>query len=382
MSGDREELEALRRLAELEAKAGGGKPSRKETPTSSPLMDAALAASRGLFTGGPLLGLLGESSRQFDKAMEGAAYSAGGAVTDKAAGITSPETAAKLGYAANVGIQAVPTILGGELAKTMSPAIKPAGRFLMHSAMKPTLEQVRKGRAKPAVETMLREGFNPTAGGVEKMKDTISGLNEQVSSAINKSGATIDTRAVADYVPDAYSRFQFGPRAVQSADDLGRVQAEFLEHPSIGGAREIPVQLAQEMKSGYQRAIGDKGYGDLKTAVTEGEKQIARGLREKIAEAVPAVSEPLKRESDIIRALKIAERRVAVDANKNPIGLGWLASPWMIPFWMWDRSPGAKAMAGRMLYSEQTPATLGRLGGGYYGLLSGQHEPTGVLSER
>jgi hypothetical protein len=50
------------------------------------------------------------------------------------------------------------------------------------------------------------------------------------------------------------------------------------------------------------------------------------------------VQEPLSKEAEIIRALKIAERRAAVDANKNPIGLGWIGQPWMVPFWMWDRS--------------------------------------------
>lgn len=154
-----------------------------------------------------------------------------------------------------------------------------------------------------------------------------------------------------------------GPQAETALQDLGRVQTDFLEHPNILGAREIPVQLAQDMKNGYQRAIGDRGYGELKTATTEGEKQIASGLRQEIGQAVPSVLDPLAREAALINALKLAERRVAVDANKNPIGLGALISqPLALPVWMWDRSPLAKSLTARLLYSGQNtfPALAGQ----------------------
>lgn len=293
------------------------------------------------------------------------AYEAGGWVAEKT-GLPA------LGAAVSVIPDAINMIIGGATAQQAAPLFDASGKFLMRSAMKPTLDQVKRGKASPAVQTMLDEGFNPTAGGVEAMKSRIGDLAEQVQQSIAQSGARIDTHKVADYVPQAYQRFQNGPLALQAIDDLGKVQANFLQHPNIGGARDIPVQLAQDMKSGYQRAIGDKGYGLLKSAETEGEKQVARGLRELIGEAVPAVKDPLKREANLIQALKIAERRVAVDANKNPLGLGWLAQPWMIPFWMWDRSALAKGLTARALYSgqEAIPASVGALGGAAYGQLT------------
>jgi hypothetical protein len=293
-----------------------------------------------------------------------AAYAMGGAITDMT-GLPS------LGAAASVIPDAIQMAFGGAVGKTAAPLLESAGKFFMSSAMKPTLDQVKRGRAAPAIKTMLDEGFNPTAGGVEVMKSTLNDLGSQVRDSISKSGAMIDTRTIADYVPQAYPRFQNGPLAVPAIEDLGKVQANFLDHPNILGAREIPVQLAQDMKTGYQKAIGDKGYDALKTPGTEGEKQIARGLREQIAAAVPAVSSPLARESNIINALKIAERRVAVDANKNPVGLGWLGQPWMIPFWMWDRSALAKSLTARALYSgkEAIPGTIGTAAGALHGVM-------------
>jgi hypothetical protein len=245
----------------------------------------------------------------------------------------------------------------------------------MRSALKPTLDQVRKGRAAPAVETMLKDGegglfsmpgYNPTAGGVEKMKAMVSDLADKVRNEIATSGATIPTRAVADYVPTAYPRFANGPQATQAIQDLGNVQEQFLNHPNVMGAQQIPIQVAQDMKTGYQKAISDKGYGELKNATTEGEKQIARGLRELIGEARPGIKEPLAREASIINALKMAERRVAVDANKNPIGLGWVGQPWMIPFWLWDRSALGKSLVARALSSGNYPALTGATAGARY----------------
>lgn len=307
-------------------------------------------------------------------------YELGGKVTD-ATGLPA------LGALVNVLPDVVQTVLSGNVAAaTTKPVTDWTSRFLMSSALKPTLTEVRKGRAAPAIQTMLKDGkgglfsnpgYNPTAGGVEKMKDAISKLDDVVKNEISTSGAMIATDDVANYAAKAYPRFADGPLAKQAIDDIGKVQQEFIDHPSVMGVKQIPIQQAQQMKSGYQKAIGDKGYGELKTPVTEGEKQIARGLRELIGQARPGVVEPLKRESEIINALKMAERRVAVDANKNPIGLGWLGQPWMIPFWAWDRSALAKGVTARALANGNYPA----LGGAAAGALYGNQEALPALNE-
>lgn len=297
------------------------------------------------------------------------AYEMGGNVTDLT-GLPS------LGAAVSAIPDALQALLSGNItAAATKPITEAASKFLMQSALKPTLDQVKRGRAAPAVQKMLKDGeggllsmpgYNPTPGGVEKMKSTLSALGDTVKQEISNSGAMIPTADVADYATKAYPRFASGPLARQAIDDIGKAQQEFIGHPSVMGAREIPIQQAQDMKTGYQRAIGDKGYDVLKTPGTEAEKQIARGLRELVGQARPGVVEPLKRESEIINALKMAERRVAVDANKNPVGLGWLGSPWMIPFWMWDRSAAAKGMTARALANGNYPALMGTAGGALY----------------
>jgi hypothetical protein len=276
----------------------------------------------------------------------------------------SPAFGSALGTTLGFLPDAIQMATGGEIAKTAgAPMLDAAGKFLMSSALKPGLGAFRKNMAEPGVKTMLDEGMNVTSGGLEKMRGTIGDLAQQVRDSISNSGSMIDVHRVADYAANAYNKFRGGPLANQAIGDIGKAQGELLAIPEIAGAREIPVQLAQESKSSYYRALTDKAYGELGTPTTEAEKQIARGYKELIGQAVPAVTGPLSRESALINALTMAERQVANDARKNPLGLGSLITqPWMVPFWMWDRSPLAKSLTARMLYSgqETLPALTGQ----------------------
>jgi hypothetical protein len=128
---------------------------------------------------------------------------------------------------------------------------------------------------------MLKEGFQPYGWWCGEDEGPIG----RAWRPGQKKEVTQERRSLRlgwrDYVPNAYRGSLTAPLATQAIEDLGKVQTAFLEHPNIMGASEIPIQMAQDMKQGYQRAIGDKGYDVLKTPTTEGEKQIARGLRNK-----------------------------------------------------------------------------------------------------
>ena len=305
--------------------------------------------------------------------MEQAAYKAGEVVNDQAAKVMPIEAAAALGAATNVGVQALPSVVGGPASKMMAGPMKRAGRFLMNSALKPSAKQHATGQAKAAVETMLREGYNPSKAGVEQMQAEIARLNDEIAKSIGGSQATIEKQKVVARLQDLLNKFQM---QVNPASDVNAIKAagdEFMAHPMATGER-IPVQLAQDLKQGTYKALGAKSYGEQKGAATEAQKAIARGLKEEIAAAVPEVQAMNALESELLNARKIAAHRVAMDANKNPLGLGALISqPWMLPVWMWDRSPAAKGLTARALYSgaEQLPAGLATGGALGYGLSEG-----------
>jgi hypothetical protein len=327
----------------------------------------------------PITGIM-KGTETAGKLLDRAAYEGGGRVTDAAAKVgMSPKVAAGAGYAANVGLQTLPMLLGGEVAKGASLAFQAEGKRMMQSALKPTLETLRTGKAGKAIDTMLEEGINVTPGGVDKLQDKISGLNQQIKQLIQNSPATVDKSKVANTLQDALTKFE---KQVTPQSDVAAIQKawdEFLNHPLLVGKQDIPVNLAQELKQGTYRSLGDKSYGELKGADIEAQKTLARGLKEEIAKAVPQVQPLNAEESKLLNALNVAERRVLMDANKNPAGLGWLTTnPAKFVGFMADRSPLFKSLIARMLYSgsEQIPATAARVGIGAFE--AGNNRPASV----
>lgn len=307
----------------------------------------------GMRQGGPLMayaGAMGEFSKPAEQALNRAAYRTGGWATDQAAKYFSPETAAKIGSVTNYLTETAPSLLAGPPVKgATEQAAKGMSRFLMQSALKPSKAEMKSGEGPRAIATALREGINPNEGGVAKLKSALGDVHEEVQGKIAGSTGEVPLDPIGQKYLSQYDRAlsQANPDA-----DLGAVQDvwhQFSSHPAVAGSDSMSVQLAHEMKRGTQRAMRDK-YGEQGNASTEAQKALARYLREGVAEAEPSVVEPLKREADLANALPIVKNRAVMENNKNPIGIGAaLATPWMLPVWMWDRSAVAKAMTARAL---------------------------------
>lgn len=356
------------------------KPAEPKPAAKAPESDTLTNLVRGFGRGG-VMGLgnaaVGEAVKQFDKA----AYDVGGAATDLAAKHMPPEYAAGVGTAANLGVQAIPMMLGGEVAKVAQPAMKGTGRFLMQSALKPTIADLRTGKAAKATETMLREGYSPTRGGVDAMKSAAGKLDDAVTAAISGSPATIDARAAAARAQDVTRRFE---NQVNPSSDVKAIENAINEFLAQHGGK-MPVLQAQKVKQGTYRALGDKSYGEVGSAASEAQKAIARGLKEEISAAVPSVGPLNAQVSELLNAIKVAERRALLDANKNPAGLALLAENPMAGIgFLADRNAAIKGILARMMYSGAGAVpSLGRMGGAVPGMLSGQSPdapPLGILA--
>lgn len=298
-------------------------------------------------------------------------------------------------------------------AAAAAPVLRSGAERTMQSALKPSLKAQQTGKADRAIGTMLDEGINVSPGGMEKVADRITALNDQIKTLIQDSPAKIDKSAVAATLSEKLGQVA---KQVTPKGDLAAIQRawdEFMSHPLLEGNRAplradkerpaiertirktaadqpgpaiantleqvageqpgsftappsmqvpppaptIPVQLAQEMKQGTYRALGDKSYGELKGADIEAQKALARGLKQEIVKAVPAVRELNAQESALLNALSVSERRVMMEANKNPIGLGILSTnPLHLAAWMADRSGLFKSLIARML--NQTSESL------------------------
>ena len=303
-----------------------------------------------------------------------AIYGAGGLTTDAASSLGLPaEVAAAAGYATNLGLQAAATFAGGGQASRVAPVLEGAARARMQSALKPTLPALKSGNAGRAIDTMLEGGYNATKGGVNAMREEIGLINNQIESAIANSSAVIDKNAVAARLQDVLNKFtmQVNPGADRAS--ILKAWDEFINHPSFASTNQIPVQVAQELKRGTYRSL-KSNYGKLGSAEVEAQKSLARGLKEEIASSVPGIEQLNRKESELINALEIANRRALMSGNNNLGGISWLAkNPAAWAAFMADKSPAFQSIVARMLYSgsEAIPVNAARTAIGGAAAVSG-----------
>lgn len=357
--------------------AGYGRLTGKGGDAPEPI--SAFGGSESIKRGLRSLGMPGLSPDNPDPASKlGTAQfdlmSRGGAIPGGFLAALGSMTAEKVGGPEWAGVGAMAPAAAGAGARAAGlPTAQDAGRRLMQSALKPTLNNLRNGNAARAITTMLEEGFNATPGGVAAMRQQIGALNDEISQAIANSPATVNRAEVANSLQPLLQRVA---RQVNPNADIATVQAawhSFMDHPLLQGSPTMPVGLAQTMKQGTYRELGNRNYGEIRGADIEAQKTLARALKDAIAREVPEVTALNARESRLLNAAGIAERRALMDGNKNPAGLGWLAhEPAAAIGFLADRSALAKSLLARGLFS-----------GGRVGALS-QANPVisrGVLAE-
>lgn len=308
--------------------------------------------AQALRTGGMDLGEAATGSRLANALTRGAAGAAGGAAT---AGLINPE---EVGTGAMIGA-AVPAIpaLGQKLTSK--------ARDFMFSAVKPTTADVESGAAKQAIETMLEEGVNPTmqrtifGRGLDTVSKKISEKNKQIADLVRGSGKTISKAEVAAKLDELRPSLLTQVNPVPDIRALEEARAGFATHPLLQ-AEEISVPLAQEMKQGTYRALGDKAWQEVGSASRESQKALARGLKEGIAKAIPEVGKLNAEESKLLNVLDVAEARAIQELRNNPTGLATLASnPQAALAFMADRSSAFKSLVARMM--NKTGQSLGKV---------------------
>lgn len=224
-------------------------------------------------------------------------------------------------------------------------AAKSVAKRLMQSAVKPTIEQLRTGQAQTAIDTLLNYGISPTESGVNKLKGLIAQKNDQITSAIGGSKASINKANVLDAASDVRNKFGNQVSPTSDLNAISGVVNDFnATTPDL-----IPIQKAQQLKQGTYRVLANK-YGEIGSAETEAQKALARGLKEQISSAVPEVAGLNAEESKLLTTLSVTERRALMEMNKNPAGLALLAhNPGTFAAFLADRSAAFKALAARLI---------------------------------
>lgn len=271
---------------------------------------------------------------------------AGGITGAGMAGLVNPEDA---GTGAIYGA-AMPGVakVAGEAGMAINRGGKATARRLMQSALKPTIKQLKTGDSRVAVDTLLDYGINPNKRGVEKLRLSIDGINDDIAARIAGSNATVSRQKALDYLSGVRAK---AGNQVSPTADVGAIQGvadDFMSHPSIT-SDAIPVQQAQELKKGTYQALRGQ-YGQVRGSAIEAQKAVARGLKDQIADVVPGIGPLNAEEARLLKTLDVAERRALMEMNKNPVGLSALAgNPIGFAAFMADRSAAFKALAARSI---------------------------------
>lgn len=350
-----------KRLGVKDAPAPQPVPQKSAPTLGDRLIGNATALAGGFLRGGPL-GMAAAGTGAAMKSVDDASYAAGGHVTDQAAKVMPQEAAAAVGTVVNT---AIPSVVGSQLAKVVSPHMRQAATGLMQSALKPSMKALKLGKGDEAVKTMLDEGINVSRGGVEKLHGKIDDLADAISSAIKGSGATVDKGAVAGRIQDVVKRVEASQATPQDAlKNIEKVYEQFMTNGLI--PKDVPVQQAQRIKQGIYQMLREQ-YGKLGSETVEAQKAIARGFKEELAAKIPEISQLNAQESKLLNAMALAEHRALQAGNHNPLGLSLLAhGKGSFGAFLADRSPLFKSILARILNSgkENIPSAVGAAAGG------------------
>lgn len=357
------EQELTQIFASINSKAPAPTPAATEkswTQTAVDWLPAAGGAVGGIVggIGGTVggLGVGGVPGAVGGAALGGATGEALKQLAHRAMGDSAPATMgqAAAGIGTQAALQGGAELVGGALVKGAAKA----GSGLMTSALKPaykTVEKAVKNVELPrVVQTMLDEGINVTSGGIGKINSLLKSTNDELADIIRNSTATVDPAAVAATAGGVVRK---AAQQVAPGADMAAAQGVIDEFTGMAGAGQIPVQVAQSLKTGTYRAIGSRAYGETKGAALEAEKALARGLKEGIEQAHPQVKGLNAREGALMEAKDAIAKRVAQASNRDPGGLAWVAeNPKSFMAFLMARSPAVKSMMARGLYQSASKA--------------------------
>jgi len=292
-------------------------------------------------------------------------------------GQTTPEENLKSGYETAIGflpgqgVGQVTSKLFPGIAETVTSAVRRTiPERLMQSALKPTSSQLASGEANTAIQTLLKEDVNPTLGktifgrGIDVLESKVGDINKQISELIKNSKGTVNKSQVVAYLDDLEKRALNNALPAADLQAIQSAKQEFLSHPLLRNIEEIPVQLAQKIKVGTYKNLGEKAYGELKSATVESGKTLARGLKDLIGKVEPKVLGLNAESQALYDTLNVAERRALMEANKDIMGISTLSQDMRNQLTMMaDRSAPFKALLARSIYK------AGKAGEKYTGLL-------------
>lgn len=197
------------------------------------------------------------------------------------------------------------------------------------------IKQIYTGesRSSGAVEKSLQEAKNAQFLQLINEEAEVSGILPLLQEAAKKSRQpipgkltdvfdvkltnTVDTSQVVRYLDGLKKNAQ---NTVNPEDALNTIQAVQDEFVKYHGKR-IPYRKAQEIKKNTGTRLR-KQYGEMKTDLIEAQKQITRGIKDKLAEGIPELAELNAREAKLLNLEDIMQKAIKRIDNRDILSLG------------------------------------------------------------
>ncbi len=215
-------------------------------------------------------------------------------------------------------------LLGLPVEKLAIKPLQAIAKKLFGSAFK--AKNVLKGgkvivSADDLIKTGLDEKILVTSGIVEKVGSKIDDVFSVIDDAIAQgkaAGKKIKTEPLINFMDDLNNFFRNQVDVKGSKEAIKQID-DITENFLVKFGDEIPIEVAQTVKKNTNALIR-KSFGQLTAASTEGQKQIARFLKEGVLEKAPIVGTANKRAKALIEFEKFAIKASNRISSSNLLG--------------------------------------------------------------
>jgi hypothetical protein len=233
--------------------------------------------------------------------------SAGGIATDVALGGVLQGAGRLIGKIPGVNKVLSPAVADVGPAPS-SPVMDKAAYALMEKSMK-IPPSVKAAPREIAIKTALKEDIPVTPGGLGRVKGLLDQLEGKMDSVV---AANPDAPIKIDSVLGPVRDLQDWAGKTVNGKELSSKIEHVIKNFKKQYGDEITVAQAQELKQNTN-AFLRKSYGELKPVAEEAQKQIVRGLKDRIAQEIPEITGVNARYSD----LKVLESALERAVNRT-----------------------------------------------------------------
>jgi hypothetical protein len=310
----------------------------KQTVAKDPVGVLGDVASLFMAGGGAVRGL-GAASKV--KALQAA-----GQAATRAGAMFEPVSLVK--SAAGAGAKLIPDAIPEKLYQSAAKFSTVAGKG------KPgmTTKDVRQMLTRTALENEIM----PTYRGLEKIRDKVSSLNNEITGMIERaetSGARIPVQKLFKGFQELeLERLKTSGKPISEVKEIRRIRKQIEDANTLIGRSELTPMEAQKLKQTIYSDL-EKYYEKTaqNPASVKAQKAVARAAKESLEEIMPEIKFLNKKEGALLELKDAIDRAAARISNRDILGIG-------IPI-----KGGAGAALGTVAGDAATGGTLGLLWG-------------------